>query len=83
MNLPHDWIRPQWPAPARVRSLITTRNGGHSTGAFATPFRVAAPSEKSGAGWPTAGPCSGGCSCAAAAPAPAAAKEEKTDTPAV
>jgi YfiH family protein len=36
MNLPHDWIRPQWPAPARVRSLITTRNGGHSTGAFAT-----------------------------------------------
>ena len=36
MNLPHDWIRPQWPAPARVRSLITTRNGGHSTGAFAS-----------------------------------------------
>lgn len=36
MSLPHDWIDPQWPAPARVRSLITTRNGGSSTGAFAS-----------------------------------------------
>lgn len=36
MNLPHDWISPQWPAPARVHSLITTRNGGHSNGPFAS-----------------------------------------------
>lgn len=36
MSLPHDWISPQWPAPVRVRSLITTRNGGSSTGAFAS-----------------------------------------------
>jgi YfiH family protein len=32
MPLPADWIEPDWPAPARVRSLITTRNGGFSTG---------------------------------------------------
>jgi YfiH family protein len=31
-----DWIIPQWPAPANVRALITTRNGGVSTGAFAS-----------------------------------------------
>jgi YfiH family protein len=31
-----DWITPQWPAPANVRALITTRNGGVSTGAFAS-----------------------------------------------
>ena len=36
MNVPHDWIRPHWPAPTRVKSLITTRNGGLSTGAFAS-----------------------------------------------
>jgi len=30
---PHaDWIVPDWPAPPRVRALITTRNGGVSTG---------------------------------------------------
>ncbi len=28
----HDWIVPDWPAPPGVRSLITTRNGGVSTG---------------------------------------------------
>ena len=27
---PHDWITPDWPVPANVRSLITTRNGGVS-----------------------------------------------------
>ena len=33
---PRDWIIPDWPAPARVRALITTRSGGVSTGAFAS-----------------------------------------------
>jgi polyphenol oxidase len=28
-----DWIVPDWPAPATVRALMTTRNGGFSTGA--------------------------------------------------
>jgi YfiH family protein len=32
----HDWIVPGWPASPRVRSLITTRNGGVSTGAHAS-----------------------------------------------
>lgn len=27
-----DWIVPDWPAPPHVRALITTRNGGVSTG---------------------------------------------------
>jgi purine-nucleoside/S-methyl-5'-thioadenosine phosphorylase / adenosine deaminase len=30
MPLPADWIVPDWPAPPRVRSLVTTRNGGTS-----------------------------------------------------
>jgi YfiH family protein len=34
---PHpDWIVPDWPAARRVRSLITTRAGGVSSGAFAS-----------------------------------------------
>jgi polyphenol oxidase len=32
----NDWVVPEWPAPSRVRSLITTRNGGVSTGAHAS-----------------------------------------------
>ncbi len=33
---PHpDWIVPDWPAPARVRALVTTREGGDSTGPYA------------------------------------------------
>jgi YfiH family protein len=32
----HDWIVPDWPVPPRVHSLITTRNGGVSAGAFAS-----------------------------------------------
>jgi polyphenol oxidase len=36
MTVPHDWIAPEWPAPPRVRSLITTRNNGVSTGAHAS-----------------------------------------------
>ncbi len=31
----HDWIVPDWPAPAKVRALITTRAGGVSRGAYA------------------------------------------------
>ena len=34
MIYPHDWIAPDWPAPANVRALITTRNGGVSQGLF-------------------------------------------------
>ena len=30
------WIVPDWPAPAGVRALITTRQGGASSGAFAS-----------------------------------------------
>lgn len=31
-----DWIVPDWPAPARVRALVTTRSGGVSRGPYAT-----------------------------------------------
>lgn len=30
-----DWIVPDWPAPARVRACVTTRNGGYSQGPYA------------------------------------------------
>jgi polyphenol oxidase len=30
MTLEDEWLRPAWPAPARVRSLVTTRMGGIS-----------------------------------------------------
>jgi polyphenol oxidase len=34
---PHpDWIVPDWPAPRRVRALITTRAGGVSSGKYAS-----------------------------------------------
>lgn len=34
---PHpDWIVPDWPAPANVKALITTRAGGASRGAYAS-----------------------------------------------
>jgi hypothetical protein len=33
--MPADWIVPDWPAPARVRALVTTRSGGVSTGPYA------------------------------------------------
>jgi YfiH family protein len=36
MTAPSDWIVPDWPAPARVRALITTRSGGVSAGPYAT-----------------------------------------------
>jgi len=35
MPLPADWIGPDWPAPARVKAFVTTRNGGVSTGPYA------------------------------------------------
>ena len=31
---PHGWLRPDWPAPVRVRACVTTRGGGVSQGAF-------------------------------------------------
>ncbi|MBN2885856.1 MAG: peptidoglycan editing factor PgeF [Chromatiaceae bacterium] len=31
-----DWIRPEWPAPAAVRALSTTRLGGVSSGPYAS-----------------------------------------------
>ena len=35
MNAPLDWIIPEWPAPHRVKALITTRSGGFSQGRYA------------------------------------------------
>jgi YfiH family protein len=32
--IPSHWIAPQWPAPAQVRAVITTRAGGASRGRF-------------------------------------------------
>lgn len=31
-----EWLRPDWPAPSRVRAVSTTRQGGVSTGVFAS-----------------------------------------------
>ena len=31
-----DWIEPDWPAPPRVRALVTTRRGGVSNGPYAS-----------------------------------------------
>ena len=36
MAAPADWIEPDWPAPQRVRTLVTTRNGGVSRGPYAS-----------------------------------------------
>jgi YfiH family protein len=36
LNQPEDWIIPEWPAPARVRAIITSRNGGCSNGSYAS-----------------------------------------------
>jgi len=36
VNAPHGWIVPEWPAPARVKSLVTTRQGGVSAGPYAS-----------------------------------------------
>ena len=35
MNSP-EWIRPDWPAPERIGSLITTRKGGVSQGCYSS-----------------------------------------------
>lgn len=34
MKLPGEWIVPDWPAPARVRAFVTTRDGGVSDGHY-------------------------------------------------
>jgi YfiH family protein len=36
INWPINWIAPQWPAPANVRALTTTRRGGGSAGPYAS-----------------------------------------------
>ena len=36
ISMNSDWIVPEWPAPARVRSLLTTRHGGVSRGVYAS-----------------------------------------------
>jgi YfiH family protein len=36
LNASNGWIVPEWPAPARVKSLVTTRDGGVSVGAYAS-----------------------------------------------
>jgi hypothetical protein len=36
MTLPASWIAPEWPAAARVRAFVTTREGGVSTGEYAS-----------------------------------------------
>ena len=30
----HDWLTPQWPAPARVKTCVTTRSGGVSVAPY-------------------------------------------------
>lgn len=35
-SAPQAWLRPDWPAPAHVHALCTTRAGGVSTGAYAS-----------------------------------------------
>jgi polyphenol oxidase len=35
VRLPPGWIQPDWPAPACVRALVTTRSGGVSIGPYA------------------------------------------------
>lgn len=35
-NMPEDWIMPDWPAPACVHAVTTTRQGGVSQGAFSS-----------------------------------------------
>lgn len=36
MNLPADWVVPDWPVAPRVRSFVTARGGGVSRGPYAT-----------------------------------------------
>jgi YfiH family protein len=36
MHLLNDWIVPDWPAPGNVKALFTTRNGGVSSGPYAS-----------------------------------------------
>ncbi len=34
MPVPADWIVPDWPAPANVRAVCTTRAGGSSAAPY-------------------------------------------------
>jgi YfiH family protein len=36
VGVPEDWIAPDWPAPACVQAVTTTRQGGVSRGAFSS-----------------------------------------------
>jgi polyphenol oxidase len=36
VSVPHGWLVPEWPAPARVRAFVTTRAGGVSAGEHAS-----------------------------------------------
>lgn len=36
MILPHEWIKPDWAAPSAVKALVTTRQGGFSSGPYAS-----------------------------------------------
>lgn len=40
-GMPAQWIIPDWPAPAGVRAVVTTRDGGVSTGPYAS-FNIGA-----------------------------------------
>jgi polyphenol oxidase len=37
MAFPPEWIAPDWPAPANVNAVITTRSGGVSRGPYGVP----------------------------------------------
>ena len=34
MDWPSDWLLPDWPAPAHVHAVFTTRAGGHSVAPY-------------------------------------------------
>ena len=50
----HDWIVPDWPVPARVAAVVTTRNGGVSAGRYASLNLGAASATRAGGDTPDA-----------------------------